>query len=72
MSKLFLFASGVTGSRVVKSLTMLMASGVQLSGVSEVIPIIIDPDSSNGDLTRTVDILKEYKSIWKETNYRFL
>lgn len=69
MSKLFLFAIGGTGSRVVKSLTMLMASGVQLSGVSEVIPIIIDPDSSNGDLTRTVDILKEYKSIWKETNY---
>lgn len=69
MSKLFLFAIGGTGSRVIKSLTMLMASGVKLDGVSEVIPIIIDPDSSNGDLTRTVDILKEYKSIWKKTNF---
>jgi hypothetical protein len=67
MSRLFLFAIGGTGSRVVKSLTMLMASGVVLKGIDDVVPIIIDPDSSNGDLTRTVDILKEYKSIYKST-----
>lgn len=33
MSRLFLFAIGGTGSRVVKSLTMLMASGVVLKGL---------------------------------------
>ncbi|MBC9934184.1 hypothetical protein [Chitinophaga qingshengii] len=63
MAKLFLFAIGGTGSRVVKALTMLMASGVDIKNTDTIIPIIIDPDSANGDLTRTVDILKLYKEI---------
>jgi hypothetical protein len=63
MAKLFLFAIGGTGSRVVKSLTMLLASGVKIENTETIIPIIIDPDSSNGDLTRTVEILKNYKSL---------
>lgn len=63
MAKLFLFAIGGTGSRVVKALAMLLASGVEMKNTDEVIPIIIDPDSANGDLTRTIDLLKEYKSI---------
>jgi hypothetical protein len=63
MAKLFLFAIGGTGSRVVKALTMLLASGVEINNTEQIIPIVIDPDSSNGDLTRTVDILKEYKII---------
>ncbi len=68
MAKLFLFAIGGTGSRVVKALAMLMASGVKIENTDSIIPIIIDPDSSNGDLTRTVDILKVYKSI-REKSY---
>ena len=63
MAKLFLFAIGGTGSRVVKSLVMLLASGVKMENTESIIPIIIDPDSSNGDLTRTIEILKEYKNI---------
>lgn len=63
MAKLFLFAIGGTGSRVVKSLAMLLATGVEIENTDIIIPIIIDPDSANGDLTRTIDILKEYKSI---------
>lgn len=63
MSKLFLFAIGGTGSRVVKSLAMLLASGVKMENTDTVIPIIIDPDASNGDLTRTVEILRLYKEI---------
>lgn len=63
MAKLFLFAIGGTGSRVVKSLAMLLASGVKIENTDTIIPIIIDPDSSNGDLTRTVEILKTYKAI---------
>lgn len=63
MAKLFLFAIGGTGSRVVKALTMLLASGVKIENTDEIIPIIIDPDSSNGDLTRAVEILKNYKYI---------
>lgn len=62
MSKLFLFAIGGTGSRVVKALTMLLATGVE-APTEAIVPIIIDPDSANGDLTRTVEILKTYKEI---------
>ena len=67
MAKLFVFAIGGTGSRVIKALTMLLASGVEMRGVDRLVPIIIDPDSSNGDLTRTVDILKTYKEIREKT-----
>jgi hypothetical protein len=63
MAKLFVFAIGGTGSRVVKALTMLLASGVELRNTEAVVPVIIDPDSANGDLTRTIEILKAYKEI---------
>lgn len=63
MAKLFLFAIGGTGSRVVKALTMLMAAGVKIHNTDTIVPIIIDPDTSNGDLTRTIDLLKTYKEV---------
>lgn len=67
MAKLFLFAIGGTGSRVVKALSMLLASGIDLKNTETIVPIIIDPDSSNGDLSRTVEILKTYKEIREKT-----
>lgn len=67
--KLFLFGIGGTGSRVIKSLTMLLASGVKLGNDFEmVLPIIIDPDIRNGDLIRTKDILRLYQEIRREVN----
>lgn len=62
MSKLFIFGIGGTGSRVLRSLTMMLASGVKV-GADEVVPIIIDPDTSNADLTRTVSLLNKYSAI---------
>ena len=62
MAKLYLFGIGGTGARVIRSLTMLLASGVD-AGVDTIIPVLIDPDTSNGDLTRTISLLKKYKSI---------
>lgn len=41
---------------------MMLASGVKV-GVDEVVPIIIDPDTSNADLTRTVSLLNKYSAI---------
>lgn len=61
MSKLYVFGIGGTGSRVIKALTFLLASGVDLK--YDLVPIIIDPDKANGDLTRTIDTLKDYKNI---------
>lgn len=64
MAKLYIFAIGGTGSRVLRSLTMLLASGTKLAGdFDTIVPIIIDPDSANGDLNRTTDILLKYQQI---------
>ncbi|MCD5382775.1 hypothetical protein LR002_01490 [Candidatus Gracilibacteria bacterium] len=62
--KLYIFGIGGTGSRVLKAFTMLLASGCKLENdFDTVIPIIIDPDTSNGDLNRTKDILRLYQEI---------
>jgi hypothetical protein len=65
MSKIYVFGIGGTGSRVLKSLSFLLAAGVE-SNASTIVPIIIDPDASNGDLTRSIDILKTYQNIRKD------
>lgn len=62
MSKLYIFGIGGTGSRVLRSLTMLLAAGVDTAGY-DIVPIIIDPDASNADLTRSARLLRLYSSI---------
>ncbi len=62
MSKIYIFGIGGTGSRILRSLTMMLAAGVKL-GTDEIVPIIIDPDMANADLTRTVALLNKYASI---------
>ena len=75
MAKLFIFGIGGTGSRVIKSLSLLLASGVSLGdNIDEIVPIIIDVDKGNEDLTRTIEILKNYEAIHEKVassaNYR--
>lgn len=60
---LYIFGIGGTGARVIKALTMLMASGVPIGNTNTVVPILIDPDNANGDLTRTLELLRLYRSI---------
>lgn len=70
MSKIYVFGIGGTGARVIRSLTMLLASGVKLGeNIDTVIPVIIDQDRSNGDLTRTVTLLKTYKSLHDQLKF---
>ena len=62
--RLFLFAIGGTGARVVRSLTMMLASGIDgLDSSTEIIPIIIDYDLSNGDKSRAISALRHYSDI---------
>jgi len=68
MSKLYVFAIGGTGSRVLRSLTMLAAAGVDIQA-NEIVPVIIDPDVSNADLTRTVTLMNRYKAIRKGIDF---
>lgn len=68
MSKVYVFAIGGTGSRVLRSLTMLLAAGVK-SGVDTIVPIIIDPDTANADLTRAVSLMNDYTTLNKTQRY---
>ena len=70
MSKIYVFGIGGTGSRVLRSLTMMLASGVKLGpGVDKIVPIIIDPDNANADLTRAVDLMNKYSEIRKQLKF---
>lgn len=64
--RIFIFGIGGTGSRVLRSLTMLLASGVKIKQQAlTVVPVIIDTDAHNGDTARTRDVLRSYYSIRK-------
>ena len=52
MPKLFIFAIGGTGERVLRSTAMLLASGAPAFDNYEVFPIIIDYDKKNADSCR--------------------
>lgn len=62
MPKLFVFGIGGTGARVLKSLTMLLASGVKTSGF-DIIPIIIDPHKDLPELKDCKNLLRLYAKI---------
>ncbi|ATL46427.1 hypothetical protein COR50_04135 [Chitinophaga caeni] len=64
MPKLYIFGIGGTGSRVIKSLTMLLAAGFESK--YSIVPIIIDPDKTGGDKSRTEKLLRDYQAIQKE------
>lgn len=69
MSKLFIFGIGGTGSRVLRAFTHLCAAGLNLENTSQVIPIIIDPDSDNKDMERTVSLINNYRKINKKLDF---
>ena len=62
MGKLYLFAIGGTGTRVLNSLMMLLASGMN-ANTERIIPMIIDTDINNGDLEKFRRIVKRYNYI---------
>jgi len=66
MPRCFVFAIGGTGSRVLRSLTHLLASGVKPNNDVrfDIVPIIIDPHSSNNEeLDRTKKLMKHYRQV---------
>ncbi len=62
MAKLYVFGIGGTGARVLRSFTMMLAAGVSVQA-DDIVPIIIDPDVSNADLTRTVQLMNNYRAV---------
>lgn len=67
MSKTYIFAIGGTGARVLRSLTMLMASGIKDANGNPfdgtICPIIIDYDEHNGDKDRAIQTMKRYSAV---------
>lgn len=64
--KLFIFSIGGSGSRVVRSLSMLMAAGVpHFKAGDQVFPIMIDYDVDNGDTKRAFNCVDTYNDLHK-------
>lgn len=62
--RVFVFGIGGTGSRVLRSLAMLLASGVRFKEAGiEIIPVIVDMDAHNGDTARTRELFRNYYAI---------
>ena len=64
MNEVYVLAIGGSGARVLRSLVMLLAAGVEPN--SKIIPLIIDPDSGAGNLSQTIELLKLYSQIREE------
>ena len=68
MKKLFVFAVGGTGSRVLRSFMMLLAGNAPMGNFDKVVPIVLDLDVKNGDTVRTLDVLDAYSRVKKDGN----
>lgn len=72
MQRLFIFAIGGTGTRVLRSFTMLLASGQKIMEKYDVYPIILDYDETNGDTEIATKCIENYHAIhniiWKDRN----
>lgn len=59
MNKLYIFAIGGSGERVLKSLILTLASGANINA-QEVIPVIVDNDEKSAALIQCQNIIKHY------------
>jgi hypothetical protein len=63
MARLILVGIGGTGARVMRAFTFLLAGGVQLCDITEVVPCIIDTDKENGDTDRCKKLIDRYNKL---------
>jgi len=71
MSRLFVFAIGGTGARVLKAFTMLSAAGVRMQGRDVVVPIFIDPHKDLPELKDGKHLLDLYLRIRQAASGEF-
>ena len=67
MARLFVFGIGGTGSRVIKSLTMLLASGMKPGNFDTIVPILIDPHKDLKELNECKKLIRLYSKINEKT-----
>jgi hypothetical protein len=67
MARLYLFAVGGTGARVLRALTHLLGAGAELRDFMgqrmELVPLVIDPDEENGDTLDSLQTLVSYSDL---------
>lgn len=62
--KVYIFAIGGTGARVLRSLAYCLASGMdRIPNGTSFVPMIIDYDKNNGDKLRTERVLTAYRQV---------
>jgi hypothetical protein len=66
MKKVFVFCIGGTGIRVMKSITMLMAGGMDTNGYM-VVPVIIDPHLDLEEKKNLHSLIDSYKTIYSNS-----
>jgi hypothetical protein len=66
MKKVFVFCIGGTGIRVMKSITMLMAGGMDTNGYM-VVPIILDPHLDLEEKKNLHSLIDNYKDVYEKT-----
>ena len=66
MNKLYVFAIGGSGERVMKSLVMMLAAGMPL-GAKELVPVFVDNDVKSNALTSCLDLIDYYRADPKES-----
>jgi hypothetical protein len=65
MSKNYLIGIGGTGAKVIESVVNMCAAGY---GPDELSIFIIDPDAGNGNLNKTISLIKKYNSCFEAVN----
>lgn len=66
MKRVFVFCIGGTGLRVMKSITMLLASGIDAKGYT-IVPILIDPHMDLEEKRNLQTLLEEYETVHNNT-----
>lgn len=66
MKRIFVFCIGGTGLRVMKSVTMLLASGVDANGYT-IVPVLIDPHMDLEEKRNLQTLLEEYETVHNNT-----
>lgn len=61
MNNLYVFAIGGSGERVMKSLIMMLATGMPL-GANKLIPVFVDNDVKSNALTSCLDLINYYRA----------
>lgn len=70
MARLFIFGIGGTGSRVLKALTLLLATGVDCNGY-EIVPIFIDPHKDLPEFKDCRELISLYADVRRQAYPNF-